>query len=175
MKGYEAINASAEKVADAIHDVLGTAHCPSVLSLRSWMEESFGIRIHINYTRSEQFTQSGLEYYDPEKGGYMVWINAGESEKRQLFTLCHEFGHILRNSGKAFGFSDGNIYSAWGEERFCNRFAAAFLMPKETFIQKWSSIREELLFKKVRIASIFGVSGDAVYFRAKELGLLETD
>lgn len=172
MNKYEIININAEKTAIAIHNVLETSKEPSVLMLLKWVEENFGIKIRINYTYLEEFKQSGLEYYDSRRGEYMVWINGRESEKRQPFTICHELGHIILNTGKAFGFSDGSIYSKWGEERFCDRFAAAFLIPKEIFIQKWNINSEELLFKKIRMASIFKVSGDAIYYRAKELGLI---
>lgn len=172
MKTYEIINTNAEGIASAVHDVLGTAEKPSVFMLLKWLEESFGIKIEINHAYKKEFNRSGLVYYSPGKGAYIVWINANESEKRQLFTVCHEFGHIILNSGKAYGFSDGNIYSEWGEERFCNRFSAAFLMPKVTFIQKWNANGEELLFKKARMASVFKVSGEAVHYRAKELGLI---
>ncbi|NTV41181.1 MAG: ImmA/IrrE family metallo-endopeptidase [Candidatus Moranbacteria bacterium] len=172
MNKFEIINANAEKVASAIHDVLGTSAKPSILLLLRWIEENFGVKIEINHTYSEEFKQSGLVYYDPQKGCYMVWINANEPEKRKVFTICHEFGHILLNSRKAFGFSDGEIYSKKGEERFCDHFAAAFLMPKDIFIQKWNSCSETLDFKKVRMTSIFKVSGLAIYYRAKELGLI---
>ena len=170
---YKSINKNAEKIAIAINDTLGTNKKPSILSLIKWIEENFELKIKINYFYSDTFNKSGLVYYDQNSKRYMVWINGKEYKNRQLFTICHELGHIILNYEKAFGFSDGEIYSKKGEERFCDRFAASFLMPKNIFIQKWKSCRESLVFKKIRMTSIFKVSGSAVYYRAKELGLLK--
>lgn len=172
MKSYEIINNNAEKIASAINDSLGTIERPSVVALIKWIEENFGLKMEVRHFYSDELKQSGLVYYDPGINKYAVWINGRECESRQLFTLCHELGHIIRNSGRAFGFSDGEIYSKRGEERFCDRFAAAFLMPRDIFIQKWKSNKENLTFKKVSMTGIFKVSGMAVYYRAKELGLL---
>ncbi len=171
MDGFEKINNDAEQTAGAIYSSLGDT-MPSILSLIRWTEENFGIRITVSFKNSDEFTVSGLEYFDPGIGEYRIFVNGRDYEYRQRFTLCHEIAHIIRNSEKAFGFSEGEIYSASGEERFCDHFSAAFLMPEEIFIERWNAIREDIDFKKARIASIFRVSGQAVYYRAKELGLI---
>ncbi len=64
------------------------------------------------------------------------------------------------------------LQEKWGEERFCDRFAAAFLMPKELFVEKWKSFSNKDILKKARVARFFKVSGQAVYYRAKELKLI---
>ncbi|HBB36738.1 MAG: hypothetical protein UX02_C0001G0105 [Candidatus Moranbacteria bacterium GW2011_GWC1_45_18] len=170
MKSYEGINLNAEDIAKAIYDGI-KEEMPSEFSLIKWTEENLGIRVKISHTDSKEFKPSGLEYFDPARNIFQIWINSKEPEYRQRFTLCHEIAHIIRNSGLKYGFSTGDIYSAWGEERFCERFAAAFLMPKILFRDKWNSITDGDIWKRARLAKFFGVSGDAIYYRAKELKL----
>lgn len=167
---YSEVNINAEKTADAIFRSIGSP-MPSILELVRWTEENFGIPIRIDYSDRENFVDfSGLNYYDPSAGEYRVWIKASDDPLRQNFTLCHEIGHIIRNSGIAFGFFDRDMYTEDEEERFCNRFAAAFLMPKDLFKQRWSAfISNDITFKKVRMTAIFKVSGEALLYRLKEL------
>ncbi|MDI6778242.1 MAG: ImmA/IrrE family metallo-endopeptidase [Patescibacteria group bacterium] len=172
MKSYERINLHAENIAKAIYDSIEET-MPSEYSLIKWVEENFGIKMKIFHTESSEFKRSGLEFFDPQKNIFQIWINSKEPGYRQRYTLCHEIAHIIRNSGLKYGFSSGDIYSAWGEERFCERFAAAFLMPRDLFIRKWNSIPNGDIWKKARLAKFFGVSGDAVYYREKELKLIQ--
>jgi Zn-dependent peptidase ImmA (M78 family) len=173
MKTYENINWHAEQIATTISEGINEK-MPSILALIRWTEDNFGIKIKINYSNYalSKIHSSGLEYLDLKDKIYKIWINANDVECRQWFTLCHEIAHIIRNSGVAYGFSAGDIYTGWGEERFCDRFAAAFLMPKELFVEKWKSFSDKDILKKARIARFFKVSGQAVYYRAKELKLI---
>ena len=173
---YTEINMNAEKVASAIYKAIGSRN-PSILELVRWMEDSFGIRIRVNSGRSEGFHAvtglSGLEYYDAVSESYRVWYRDSDCPERQNFTIVHELGHIFLNSPmELFGYSDGDVYNKQSQERFCNRFSAAFLMPKELFIEKWNELNDDVTFKKFRMVSYFKVSGDAVFYRAKELNLL---
>ncbi len=175
MKNSE-INREAEKIGSTIFKAIGS-RTPSLLELIKWMEDNFGIRIKVGSGTSDGFHQvsglSGLEYFDPSLGAYRVWFRQSDSSGRQNFTIVHEIGHIFLNSPREkFGFHDGNVYDRQDQERFCNRFAAAFLMPKDLFIEKWHALEDDLTFKKLRMVSFFKVSGEAVHYRAKELGLI---
>jgi len=169
---YSEINAKAEETAYSIYRNIGS-EMPSIFELLRWLEETFGKKIRITMGGEKHFSRFlGLEYFDPEVDAYRVWIKADDYALRQNFTLAHELAHIVRNSQIAFGFSDGDIDSLDGEERYCNRFAAAFLMPRDLFIKKWKAISDDITFKKLRMVSFFKVSGEAVYHRANELGLI---
>jgi Zn-dependent peptidase ImmA (M78 family) len=172
---YSRVNINAENIASAVYDAIGSLE-PSIYELLVWMEDNFGIRIKVNSGNSQGFHMisglAGLEYYDPSINAYRIWYRNSDCEYRQNFTIVHEIAHILRNSPKTFGFSDGDIYNKDEEERFCNRFSAAFLMPKDLFIEKWNAAGKDITFKKVRMTSIFKVSGEAVYYRARELKLI---
>ncbi len=173
MKSYENININAENIASTIYNNIGE-EMPSTFSLLKWMEESFGIKIEIFYSEKKlaEMHCSGLIYFKPTIDGYRIWINSKDFEFRQNFTECHEIGHVIRDMSLKYGFSTGEIYSKWGEERFCDRFAAALLMPKELFVEKWKSFSNKDILKKARVARFFKVSGQAVYYRAKELELI---
>ncbi|PIP27158.1 MAG: hypothetical protein COX30_03455 [Candidatus Moranbacteria bacterium CG23_combo_of_CG06-09_8_20_14_all_39_10] len=149
MKPYESININAEKIASTIYSNIGE-EMPSILSLLKWMEESFGIRIEVFYSENKlaEMHCSGLVHFEPTINGYRIWINSKDYGFRQNFTECHEIAHIIRNMSLKYGFSTGEIYSKWGEERFCDRFAAAFLMPADKFIHIWKTIKEPIYLKK---------------------------
>lgn len=172
---YSKINKNAEGIAFAVYKSIGFME-PSIFELIRWMEDNFGIKIKITSGNSGGFHEisglSGLEYFDPSINAYRVWYRDSDCGYRQNFTIVHEIAHIIRNSPKAFGFSDGNIYNKDEEERFCNRFAAAFLMPKNLFMEKWHAAEKDITFRKARMTKIFKVSGEAVYYRARELKLI---
>lgn len=170
MSSYKIINADAERVAKAIYDNVGDT-MPSILSLVKWIEKNFSIKIKIEFLETLGVGYSGFVYPDPKSGVYQVGINGKEADCRQRFTQCHELAHIVRNVGLKYGFSSGEIYTSKGLERFCDRFAAAFLMPEDVFIKKWESLRDDDIWKKARIATFFKVSGEAVRHRLRDLGL----
>lgn len=84
---------------------------------------------------------------------------------RQRFTLAHELGHLVLH---------GRLEGEWNEEKACDRFAGAFLAPKDVVIEalgrkrRWIEPRELLLLKQE-----FGLSIAAWSFRARDLGVLD--
>ena len=60
-----------------------------------------------------------LDSYAP-----IIFINGRDSSNGKLFTIIHEFCHVLLGEE---GVSDGN------SEPYCNRFAAEFLVPESLF------------------------------------------
>lgn len=83
---------------------------------------------------------------------------------RQRFTLAHELGHL---------FLDGRLFSGIDEESWCNRFAGAFLLPKQTLItilgehRNYIEPRELSLLKQE-----FGISMTSILHRAEETGII---
>lgn len=165
------INNKAEQFAEEVFALTGNI-IPSIKSLIVWVENTFEKKIRIDFIKLSGC--SGMEYYDPETNGFQIKINSDESENRQRFTICHEIGHIINNMSEICGYSTGDIYTAHGKERFCDRFAAAYLMPQKLFSYKWQSLgnKELVQIKKARMAKFFNVSVDTVNYRAKELNLI---
>jgi len=83
---------------------------------------------------------------------------------RQRFTLAHELGHLVLH---------GRLASDMDEERACNRFAGAFIVPKNEVIRllgasrSWLEPRELYLLKHE-----WGLSMNGWLYRAQDLGIL---
>ena len=61
---------------------------------------------------------------------FIIVVNSKDSIEARLFTLMHEFGHILLGE-TAIDIPDGSIIYRDSIERWCNKFASSFLLPKE--------------------------------------------
>lgn len=73
----------------------------------------------------------------------LIFINSNDSINGKLFSLLHEFAHIL--IGKSNFFNDR--YSAHGHvnqiETICNATAAEILVPSDLFVEKWNEAISE--------------------------------
>ncbi|MBQ8835828.1 MAG: ImmA/IrrE family metallo-endopeptidase [Oscillospiraceae bacterium] len=73
----------------------------------------------------------------------LIFINTNDSINGKLFSLLHEFAHIL--IGKNNFFNDR--YSAHGRvnqiETICNAAAAEVLVPSDLFVEKWNEVFSE--------------------------------
>ena len=167
---YSRTNEKAESTAQAIIQAIGHSE-PSLRNLREWLMDNFGIKFIVTPTDLSNIPVCGLVYFDPKIKSYRVRVEQTDSTERQRYTVVHEIAHILRERELIYGFFDGDVQNPDLEERFCNRFAAAFLMPEKAFKQKWTSTSSNLLLKRYSIAQHFGVSKETVMYRALELGL----
>lgn len=110
-----------------------------------------------------------------------VIVYAVEAPSRSAFTLMHEFAHlVLRESAISGGgrARDGATYER-KVERWCDRFAAAFLIPKDELEQLRArpqkpveSIDDETL---AAIANHFKVSQHAMLLRLVDLSYVSSD
>ena len=91
-------------------------------SLRGFVESLGVFVLHYSFGSDEV---SGL-YARPNNGPHTIIINTKSSSKaRKLFTLAHEFCHVLIRKQGASNVS----YAKNDIERFCNQFAAYLLAP----------------------------------------------
>ena len=60
-------------------------------------------------------------------------INSKDTIEARLFTLMHEFGHILLGE-TVIDIPDESLADRDSIERWCNKFASSFLLPKEPVI-----------------------------------------
>lgn len=63
----------------------------------------------------------------------IVVINSKDSIEARLFTLMHEFGHILLGE-TVIDIPNESLADRDSIERWCNKFASSFLLPKEPVI-----------------------------------------
>lgn len=65
-----------------------------------------------------------------------LFVNSADSKSAQMFTIAHELAHIW--IGESAGFDFRQLQPADNDiERFCDRIAAEFLVPSQTFEEAW--------------------------------------
>lgn len=97
----------------------------------------------------------------------LIFINNDDSKSAQLFTLIHEFSHLLLGVSAGFGgIEDSND----DFEKFCDSVAANFLVPRLLFISQWNATERSI----DKCAKKFKVSSLVVARRAYALELLSS-
>ena len=82
---------------------------------------------------------------------------------RQRFTIAHELGHLVLNIKN----------TCLNEEKLCNRFASALLMPKEAVINEFGYSRSNInFFELIAFKNEFKVSYTAIIYRLKDLNII---
>lgn len=99
----------------------------------------------------------------------LIFLNENDSSKAQIFTLIHEFCHILLGET---GISGGDG-SARGVERLCDRITVEYLVPEKDFRNCWErGDSQETLELLDSLAEEFCVSKWVIIRRAHELHLI---
>ena len=91
-----------------------------------------------------------------------IFVNNKDSKTAQLFTLIHEMTHILLGTSAGYGGEMEHIHDV--TERYCDRVAAAFLVPAALLKKVWDGIS--------KMAEKFKVSELMEARRAHELCLI---
>lgn len=124
---------------------------------------------------------SGAMAYDAEAGVFIL-VNAEKSPSHQLWTVAHEYGHLLKDRDLGFRLPEvvEEVREAvedpkrrWAEV-FADKFAAHFLLPEETvrrFVEGVFGGRMSRLML-IELRRTFGVSYAALLRRLRELGYL---
>ncbi|WP_286765804.1 MULTISPECIES: ImmA/IrrE family metallo-endopeptidase [Rhodopirellula] len=99
----------------------------------------------------------------------LIFVNSTDAKAAQLFTIAHELAHVW--IGQSALFNDlMTDESSQGIERFCNKVAAEFLMPRDVFTATWRLLpaggRQSELQRKFKTSPI------AIAIRAVEHGLM---
>jgi Zn-dependent peptidase ImmA (M78 family)/transcriptional regulator with XRE-family HTH domain len=100
----------------------------------------------------------------------LIFINYSDCLAGQIFTLFHEFGHLLLGES---GLSDVSVnnFSTISNEKWCNELAAELLVPSDLLINvfnKKSSILDEIK----RLVNIFKVSNLVMIRRLHDLSFI---
>jgi len=116
----------------------------------------------------------GFSIWDPYAP--VVAINTAWNEEARIFTLFHEFGHLITRTSSACIESMRTTRNADPVERWCERFAADVLMPASAFkasLAKYGwRMGDSITSLNIagRIARNFKVSLRAAVIRLIELG-----
>lgn len=103
-----------------------------------------------------------------DKYAPFIFINSKDAKAAQLFTLAHEFAHLL--IGYSAGLGDLEMEHTPATERLCDAVAAEFLMPKALFDILWRTYHGDFsgISRKSKISRY------AVARCAKDYGYIST-
>ena len=139
-----------------------------------WHVEQQGVFVLLK--RMPRDDCSGFSFSDDDLPPTIV-VNSTETGQARQFTLFHEYYHLLLRSS---GICNERIdVDGHRDERLCNRFAAAMLMPKDLVVAQARNIsyrsaaRTHLWSRQdvERLASRLKVGRPAMAIRLEELGL----
>lgn len=153
----------------SIEEQLEAANANTVyVSLRAFIESLGVLVLHRSFGTDEA---AGIYAHIPD-GPHAVVINTtGSSKARKLFTLAHEFCHVLL---RAEGTSNPSILKN-KVEKFCNKFAAYLLAPDRLIndaIQRFRYPASAEHDNIRRFAKRLGISQEALVRRLVEIGYI---
>lgn len=150
-----------ELAAERVREHWGLGAGP-ISDLTTLLEERGILVIVTTVGTEEQF--DGLQ---ASAGGQpLIVIAADWPGDRQRFTLAHELGHLLLR---------GRLRSrALDDEKACNRFAGAFLLPAAAARERLGERRDKLTQAELlRLKREYGLSMAGCVHRAADLGIID--
>lgn len=94
----------------------------------------------------------------------VVVISTSQSGDRQRFTLAHELGHLVVH---------GRLVEDIDEEKACNLFAGAFLLPKQALVEHLGESRRYIEPRELfMLKHEYGISMLATLYRAGQCGII---
>ena len=85
----------------------------------------------LNYNEFRAFTM--IDDYAP-----LIFINSTDTSNGQLFSLMHEFTHIVLGESNFYNVGTSSIVTDNENERVCNAVTGEILVPNDIFIERWS-------------------------------------
>ncbi len=101
----------------------------------------------------------------------LIFVNGADSQSAQIFTLAHELVHVWCGQDGLFNLLEMKPANE-RVEKYCNRVAAEFLVPKEKLSGLWPKY-DEAEGRFEALAKEFKVSPLVVARRALDLGFIE--
>ena len=162
---------ASEADARRLRDAWGLGDVPIGLEIFDLLEAR-GISVYRDASTTEEISGA---YFRDDRVGPILFVNASEWPYRQVFTAAHELAHLIYDHRSGFSRN----LARTNEERMCNRFASAFLMPQsaiETELARRETRHERIKADDVlALHRTFGVSYGAMLVRLKTLGILRSD
>ena len=150
--------------------ILGIGNVVYYNHLKELLQSEFNIYMFEIPFRNEKI--SGITFYKDQV--FCVFINKGHTQQRRLFSLAHEFGHILFHIHQD-SYLVSRLTSTDAVEKEANRFAEIFLI-SETHLNKIINKKRLHLFKKEYIQSLadfFQVSAESIFYSLAKKGLVQ--
>lgn len=184
------IHSPKSEAVQKIHDIL-QIHADEMENCRTWEDyfdvivrrmENAGVTVIRNgvvgnNTHRSLNVEEFRGFVLVDKLAPLIFINGKDSKNAQMFTLIHEFVHILLGES---GLIDINLDNASSNkiEKYCNEAAAEFLVPQQDLCRMWECMNTaeknwDSLFQE--LAKKFRVSSIVIIIRCKDLGLIPAD
>ena len=101
-------------------------------------------------------------YVNNDENMPFVVVNKSFDVERLRFTGLHELGHLVMNLPEEMEKKD--------KERLCNLFASEMLISQDVFLEEK---RNDISLQELRVLqAVYGISVDALMFKAKALGVI---
>jgi len=71
----------------------------------------------------------------------LIFVNSADTKSAQMFTMAHELAHLWLGRGGLFNLVRLQPYDDEGE-KYCNRVAAEFLIPRKKLAARWPEVRD---------------------------------
>lgn len=97
-----------------------------------------------------------------------IFVNSGDAKTAQLFTLIHEFAHVIIGFSSGIGSGKDDLANSNEQERLCNNAAARFLVPDQLMKALWNEHNSDYN----RMSRQLKVSRQVVAIKAKDLGYI---
>ncbi|CAE14794.1 unnamed protein product [Leptospira phage LE1] len=142
---------------------------PTGSGVRDFFEDIvqfMGGSIEVEHHPEPYEVEGGSLFVQPNKS-FTIYLSPITSPLRDNFTIAHELGHYFLHL--PVEFSKPLVFARDGYsliEKQANRFAGAFLMPKDELLE----VISEYSNNKYLIANHFGVSIPALNYRRTEIG-----
>src|SRR5579859_5519356 len=111
----------------------------------------------------------------------VIVLNSGDAPTARIFSLFHELGHLVRGQQGICDPASELMRTAdeLAEERFCNRFSGALLVPQQAVMHdqlaKAVAANESPESPLGTLASRYKVSRQVMWYRLREVGLINTE
>ncbi|UUX35165.1 ImmA/IrrE family metallo-endopeptidase [Fundicoccus culcitae] len=105
-----------------------------------------------------------------------VFINTNDTKNGQLFSLLHEFGHILLGESEVYNVDLTMNTDVNQLERICNKIASELLIPNIIFVESWNIPSDVELYEYVTdLAKKFKVSKTVIARKALDNKLIKIE
>lgn len=125
----------------------------------------------LNSTKHKLETQEFRGFAIFDEYAPLIFINENDATRASLFTLIHEFCHILLSSSGISGLETNNR-----TEIFCDEVAVEYLVPKDVFLKFWKKYATKEPDQAISLlAKDFGTSEWLILRRARNLRCIPKD
>jgi len=133
---------------DAVRVLLNDVEAAGVLVMRN------GVVGNNTHRKLDSDEFRGFALSDPMAP--LIFINGADTLAAQSFTIAHELGHLYRGDSGVSNAEAGSVNEG-ATERWCNEFAAEFLIPSDEFARQYDP-DAQLESELKRLARLFKVS-----------------